>query len=72
MFRNTLFRNTNNRRKQNEGKLLEWIQQNRKKTAEEVSISTVKLPYYGKYCGSFVGQVSCVKIYEIYIFVLIR
>lgn len=44
--------------KQNEERLLEWIQQNRKKVAEEVSVSADKLPYYGKYCGSFAGQVN--------------
>ncbi|CAG9531817.1 unnamed protein product [Cercopithifilaria johnstoni] len=48
--------NIGNKRKQNEGKLLEWIQENRKRTADEVPVSTVKLPYYGQYCGSFVGQ----------------
>uniref|UniRef100_A0A915PJ25 DM13 domain-containing protein n=1 Tax=Setaria digitata TaxID=48799 RepID=A0A915PJ25_9BILA len=54
----SIFGNANYKRKQNEGKLLEWIQQNRKKSAEEMFISTDKLPYYGKYCGSFAGQTS--------------
>ncbi|VDK84197.1 unnamed protein product, partial [Litomosoides sigmodontis] len=43
------------RRKQNNGRLLEWIQENRKKTSEG-PVATVKLPYYGQYCGSFVGR----------------
>ncbi|KAL3982011.1 hypothetical protein ACH3XW_45405 [Acanthocheilonema viteae] len=52
----TLRSTIGNRKKQNEGKLLEWIQENRKKTVEEMSASVIKLPYYGQYCGSFVGQ----------------
>ncbi|KAH7732330.1 Protein F59F5.7 [Aphelenchoides avenae] len=40
-------------------KLMEWIQQNRPRTADEEDVSVVsaaKLPYYGRYCGSFVEQ----------------
>uniref|UniRef100_A0A0N4Z050 DM13 domain-containing protein n=1 Tax=Parastrongyloides trichosuri TaxID=131310 RepID=A0A0N4Z050_PARTI len=45
--------------KNNESKLLEWIQQNRPRVAQKMfnkknsqSLSVDKLPYYGKYCGT--------------------
>ncbi|VDM95981.1 unnamed protein product [Thelazia callipaeda] len=44
--------------KQKEGKLLEWIQQNRKKVADDMFDFANKLPYYGKYCGSFAGETA--------------
>lgn len=46
-----------------DGKLMEWIQQNRPRTAVKETmdnkspLSPEKLPYYGKYCGSFVENV---------------
>lgn len=43
---------------------MEWIQQNRPRTSEKEVLNNIgilaadKLPYYGKYCGSFVEQVN--------------
>lgn len=48
-----------------DNRLLEWIQQNRPQASNRrnnlASISE-KLPYYGRYCGSFSEQVSSDKI----------
>ena len=56
---------------QTENKLIEWIQQNRPAASVDESKSSKqqipadKLPYYGKYCGSFVEQVNPTKNFGI-------
>lgn len=42
---------------------MEWIQQNRPRSSEKENLNVgilaaEKLPYYGRYCGSFVEQVN--------------
>ncbi|KAE9550101.1 hypothetical protein FO519_006693 [Halicephalobus sp. NKZ332] len=56
---------------QTEHKLIEWIQQNRpaasidEDKSSKQKITADKLPYYGKYCGSFVEQVNPTKNFGI-------
>ncbi|PAV79125.1 hypothetical protein WR25_03203 [Diploscapter pachys] len=45
-------------KKEKESRLLEWIKANRPKKIVEAPVTPDKLPYYGKYCGSFVKQNS--------------
>lgn len=43
---------------------MEWIQQNRLRSSDKENLNSFvilaadRLPYYGRYCGSFVAQVS--------------
>src|SRR4051812_33852003 len=52
-----------------EGKLMEWIQQHRPRTSVKETMDSKsplgpeKLPYYGKYCGSFVENVGSLGKY---------
>ncbi|KAI1725532.1 electron transfer DM13 domain-containing protein [Ditylenchus destructor] len=53
-----------------ENKLMEWIQQNRPRTADKEMnsvkvLAADKLPYYGKYCGSFVEQTNSSKHFNV-------
>ncbi|PIO75175.1 hypothetical protein TELCIR_02784, partial [Teladorsagia circumcincta] len=44
-------------KKEKESRLLEWIRENRPTSKlPEITVSADKLPYYGKYCGSFAEQ----------------
>ncbi|CAJ0609176.1 unnamed protein product [Cylicocyclus nassatus] len=44
-------------KKEKESRLIEWIRENRPtKKQKEIKVSADKLPYYGKYCGSFAEQ----------------
>uniref|UniRef100_A0A0N5AKW8 DM13 domain-containing protein n=1 Tax=Syphacia muris TaxID=451379 RepID=A0A0N5AKW8_9BILA len=59
---------TNKLVKQNSNRLLEWIQQNRPRPSnskQSVKIPSDKLPYYGKYCGSFVEQQTGKKKHDV-------
>jgi hypothetical protein len=50
-----------------ENRLIEWIQQNRPRVADREAegvggiVSADRLPYYGKYCGSFVEQANATR-----------
>ncbi|VDM60375.1 unnamed protein product [Angiostrongylus costaricensis] len=46
-------------KKEKENRLTEWIRENRPtKKHKEIAVSADKLPYYGKYCGSFAEQIN--------------
>ncbi|KAK6041114.1 hypothetical protein COOONC_21381 [Cooperia oncophora] len=55
-------------KKEKESRLLEWIRENRPTTTTsklpEVTVSADKLPYYGKYCGSFAEQLGATKKFK--------
>uniref|UniRef100_A0A0K0D0N6 DM13 domain-containing protein n=1 Tax=Angiostrongylus cantonensis TaxID=6313 RepID=A0A0K0D0N6_ANGCA len=52
-------------KKEKENRLTEWIRENRPtKKLKEIAVSADKLPYYGKYCGSFAEQVNTKKKFK--------
>ncbi|VDK52582.1 unnamed protein product [Cylicostephanus goldi] len=51
-------------KKEKESRLIEWIRENRPtKKQKEIKVSADKLPYYGKYCGSFAEQAKNVTFW---------
>ncbi|KAK5979906.1 DM13 domain-containing protein [Trichostrongylus colubriformis] len=52
-------------KKEKESRLLEWIRENRPMSKHTEVVGTVdKLPYYGKYCGSFAEQLGATKRFK--------
>ncbi|WKY17265.1 hypothetical protein Q1695_001685 [Nippostrongylus brasiliensis] len=53
-------------KKEKEDRLLEWIRENRPpgKQHKEEAPSAERLPYYGKYCGSFAEQITAKKRFK--------
>ncbi|EYB96614.1 hypothetical protein Y032_0148g2632 [Ancylostoma ceylanicum] len=52
-------------KKEKESRLIEWIRENRPTNKhKEVTVAADKLPYYGKYCGSFAEQVNTKKKFK--------
>ncbi|VDM82021.1 unnamed protein product, partial [Strongylus vulgaris] len=52
-------------KKEKESRLIEWIRENRPtKKQKEIKVSADKLPYYGKYCGSFAEQPNAKKKFK--------
>ncbi|VDO77771.1 unnamed protein product [Haemonchus placei] len=52
-------------KKEKESRLLEWIRENRPTSKlPEITVSADKLPYYGKYCGSFAEQIGVTKKFK--------
>lgn len=52
-------------KKEKESRLLEWIRENRPASKhKEATVSADKLPYYGKYCGSFAEQITAKKRFK--------
>ncbi|KAK6766083.1 hypothetical protein RB195_025786 [Necator americanus] len=52
-------------KKEKESRLIEWIRENRPTNKhKEIKVSADKLPYYGKYCGSFAEQINTKKKFK--------
>lgn len=52
-------------RKEKESRLREWIRANRPMKQKEFNVTSDKLPYFGRYCGTFLPEKVCTWLFWI-------